>query len=57
MALPLGLYIAFAFLRVRLVPRVPRVRMSAFRLYPRTTSEAFALLRRARFPRKKRRQA
>jgi MFS family permease len=56
MALPLGLYIAFAFLRVRLVPRVPRVRMSAFRLYPRTTSEAFALLRRARFPRKKRRQ-
>jgi MFS family permease len=55
LALPLALYILFAFLRVRLVPRLPKIRKTSFRLYPRTTSAAFSLLRKARLPRKKRR--
>ncbi len=53
MALPLGLYILFALLRVRLVPRLPRIHKSSFRMYPRTSAAAFHLLRRVRRPLKK----
>ncbi|MFO7731416.1 MAG: MFS transporter [Spirochaetia bacterium] len=56
MALPLGLYILFALLRVRLVPRLPRVRKGAFRVYPRTSAAAFNLLHKVRRPRKVRRR-
>ncbi|MFO7849731.1 MAG: MFS transporter [Spirochaetia bacterium] len=54
MALPLGLYIFFAFLRIRLVPKLPRLRKSSFRIYPRTSAAAFSLLKKVGRPLKKR---
>jgi len=56
MALPLALYILFALLRVRLVPRLPRFHKSAFRVYPRTSTAAFNLLRKVGRPLKVRRR-
>src|SRR6056297_1237942 len=50
MALPLSIYILFALLRVRLVPKLPRVHKGAFRVYPRTSAAAFNLLRKIRRP-------
>jgi MFS family permease len=57
MALPLGLYILFALLRVRLVPRLPRFHKSSFRVYPRTSAAAFHLLRKVGRPLKIKRRA
>lgn len=57
MALPLGLYILFALLRVRLVPRLPRFRKSHFRVYPRTSAAAFNMLRKMGRPLKIKRRA
>ena len=55
MALPLGLYILFAFLRLRFVPTIPVFRKLSFRPYPRTTSAAFSLLKKVKRPLKRRR--
>ena len=48
MALVLALLLAFAAARVVVVPHMPRIRETAYRIYPRTTSVAFQLLRRVK---------
>ncbi|MFW5806436.1 MAG: MFS transporter [Spirochaetota bacterium] len=48
MALVLGVLLAFTAVRVGVVPQLPRIRRSAYHIYPRTTSAAFQLLRRVR---------
>ncbi len=56
MALPLALYLSFTLLRVRLVPRIPKLRKSSFRIYPRTTATAFNLLKKVGKPLKRRKR-
>jgi hypothetical protein len=48
MALILALLLAFTAARVVVVPQIPRIRETAYRIYPRTTSVAFQLLRRVK---------
>src|SRR6056297_1304021 len=54
MALALALLILFALLRVRIVPKLPKVRKRAYRIYPRSSAAAFSLLRKVKRPRVKR---
>jgi len=54
MALALSLLILFALLRVRIVPKLPKVRKRAYRIYPRNTAAAFALLHKVKRPRERR---
>jgi MFS family permease len=51
MAAVLALLLAFAGARVVIVPQIPRIRETAYHIYPRTTAVAFQLLRRVRYPR------
>ncbi|AHC14416.1 MFS transporter [Salinispira pacifica] len=50
MALPMGLFIFFAVMRLRFVPRIPDFRQRHFRVYPRTSFTAYRLLRKTRKP-------
>ena len=54
MALALALLILFALLRVRIVPKLPKVRKRAYRIYPRSSATAFGLLRKVKRPRARR---
>jgi MFS family permease len=44
----------FALLRVRIVPKLPKVRKRAYRIYPRSSAAAFGLLRKVKRPRARR---
>jgi MFS family permease len=54
MAAVLAVLLAFAAMRVAVVPLLPSRRETAYRPYPRTTAVAFELLRRVRRARRKR---
>ncbi|MDZ7723652.1 MAG: MFS transporter [candidate division KSB1 bacterium] len=54
MALALALHSLFALLRVRITPRIQKVRKSGYRIYPRTSAAAFGLLRKAKRSRARR---
>lgn len=54
MSLALTILILFALLRVQLVPKLPKVRKRAYRIYPRTSVAAFGLLHKVKWPRGRR---
>ncbi len=54
MALALALLILFAMLRVQTVPKPPKLRKRAYRIYPRSSAAAFGLLRKVKRPRTQR---
>ncbi|MFP4644481.1 MAG: hypothetical protein ACLFM0_09010, partial [Spirochaetales bacterium] len=48
MSMVLALLLGTTGIRLVVAPHLPRIRASAFRVYPRTTAAAFGLLRRVR---------
>lgn len=57
MALALAVHMVFVLLRVRILPKLPKVRKRAYRIYPRSSTAAFNLLRKVKRPRARARRS